>query len=79
MSPATAQVASVVELKPGDTQPADITERSLRMRIRQQEILAELGSSPSRAPSLSLCLTIPRADGRGAGCEVQQSVGIHPG
>ena len=43
MIPATAQVPSVVELKPGDTQPADITERSLRMRIRQQEILAELG------------------------------------
>ena len=43
MSPATAQTASVVELKPGDTRPADITERSLRMRIRQQEILAELG------------------------------------
>ena len=43
MSPATAQTASVVELKPGETRPADITERSLRMRIRQQEILAELG------------------------------------
>ena len=43
MSPATAQTTAVVELKPGDTRPADITERSLRMRIRQQEILAELG------------------------------------
>lgn len=33
----------VVEPKPGDDQPADLTERALRLRIRQQEILAELG------------------------------------
>jgi two-component sensor histidine kinase len=33
----------VIERKPGDGRPADLTERSLRMRIRQQEILAELG------------------------------------
>ena len=43
MIPAYAKPASVVELKPGGMQPANIAERSLRMRIRQQEILAELG------------------------------------
>ena len=33
----------VVEQKPGDEQLGDLTERSLHFRIRQQEILAELG------------------------------------
>src|SRR6187399_1844811 len=33
----------VVERKPGDQQSGDLTERSLHFRIRQQEILAELG------------------------------------
>ena len=33
----------VVEQKAGDQQPGEITERSLHLRIRQQEILAELG------------------------------------
>ena len=33
----------VVEQKPGDKQSGDLTERSLHFRIRQQEILAELG------------------------------------
>ena len=30
-------------VEPGDQQPGEITERSLHLRIRQQEILAELG------------------------------------
>src|SRR6187397_738810 len=33
----------VVERRPGDQQSGDLTERSLHLRIRQQEILAELG------------------------------------
>jgi two-component sensor histidine kinase len=33
----------VVEQSTGDTRSEDLTERSLRLRIRQQEILAELG------------------------------------
>jgi GAF domain-containing protein len=33
----------VVEQTPGATSNADLTERSLRLRTRQQEILAELG------------------------------------
>jgi two-component sensor histidine kinase len=35
----------VVERKPGDQESWEITERSLHLRIRQQEILAELGVS----------------------------------
>ena len=42
-SPPSPQGAPVVERKPDDDQPADLTMHSLRMRIRQQEILAELG------------------------------------
>jgi two-component sensor histidine kinase len=34
---------SVVEPKPGDSQSDDLTGRALRLRIRQQELLAELG------------------------------------
>src|SRR5690349_17280984 len=41
--PSPVQKEPVVERRPGDNPPADITERSLRLRIRQQEILAELG------------------------------------
>src|SRR5262245_39516870 len=33
----------VVEEKPGDDQPDDLTGRALRLRIRQQELLAERG------------------------------------
>jgi hypothetical protein len=33
----------VVEQAPGISRSEDLTERSLRLRIRQQEILAELG------------------------------------
>ena len=33
----------LVEAAPGDSQPDDLTSRALRQRIRQQELLAELG------------------------------------
>jgi GAF domain-containing protein len=33
----------VVEPKPDDNEPSDLTSRALRQRIRQQELLAELG------------------------------------
>src|SRR5579859_2399572 len=33
----------VVEPPPNDDQPDDLTSRALRLRIRQQELLAELG------------------------------------
>ena len=42
MSPANDAGPPVVETAPGEDHP-DITLRSLRLRIRQQEILAELG------------------------------------
>jgi hypothetical protein len=43
MTPSSVQGEPVVERKPDDHRPTDQTERSLRLRIRQQEILAELG------------------------------------
>ena len=43
MTPASDQGEPVVERSHGGNQPSDLTERALRLRIRQQEILAELG------------------------------------
>src|SRR5512139_3212417 len=42
MSPSSEPKEPVVE-QPGDGQPDDLTGRALRLRIRQQELLAELG------------------------------------
>lgn len=43
MTTASVQKEPVVEQPPADSHPVDLTERSLNLRIRQQEILAELG------------------------------------
>jgi two-component sensor histidine kinase len=43
----------VVEQIPGNKPSADITERSLRLRIRQQEILAELGVLALQGPKFT--------------------------
>jgi two-component sensor histidine kinase len=43
MAPSSLEEEPLVECKPGDSEPATFTERALRLRIRQQEILAELG------------------------------------
>ena len=43
MSLSSVQRELVVERSPGHSQLSDHTERSLRLRIRQQELLAELG------------------------------------
>jgi two-component sensor histidine kinase len=43
MTPSSDGEQPVVEQTPGHDQPSDLTERALRARIRQQEILAELG------------------------------------
>ena len=43
MSPSSDHGEPIVEQKPGENQRSDLTERALRLRIRQQEILAELG------------------------------------
>jgi two-component sensor histidine kinase len=39
----SSQERPVVEQRPGDNQSDDLTGRALRLRIRQQELLAELG------------------------------------
>jgi hypothetical protein len=43
MTPTSVQGELVIEQRHGDSQSADHTERSLRLRIRQQELLVELG------------------------------------
>jgi two-component sensor histidine kinase len=43
----------VVEQRPGDQQSGNLTERSLHLRIRQQEILAELGVSALQGTKFS--------------------------
>jgi two-component sensor histidine kinase len=43
MTNVTQHKAPVVEQTPGDTPPDDLTGRALRLRLRQQELLAELG------------------------------------
>lgn len=43
MSQSSDSCKPVVEPKPNDNRPDDLTSRSLRVRIRQQELLAELG------------------------------------
>ncbi len=43
MTTSPSQETPVVEQTPGNNPSGDLTERSLRLRIRQQEILAELG------------------------------------
>ncbi len=43
MNSSSDQKEPVVEPKPGDPQSDDLTGRALRLRIRQQELLAELG------------------------------------
>jgi two-component sensor histidine kinase len=46
----------VIEPSPDGTAPADLTLRALRLRIRQQEILAELGVLSLQGPSLGQLL-----------------------
>jgi two-component sensor histidine kinase len=43
MTSSSDKETPVVEQTPGDPQPSDLAEQALRLRIRQQEILAELG------------------------------------
>src|ERR1700722_14011766 len=43
MSPSSDQKEPVVEPTPSDDQPDELAARALRQRIRQQELLAELG------------------------------------
>jgi two-component sensor histidine kinase len=43
MSPSSGETGSIVEPVPSDNQAGDLSGRALRLRIRQQELLAELG------------------------------------
>ena len=43
MNTSSDQGEPVIEPKPGNDAPEDLTGRALRLRIRQQELLAELG------------------------------------
>ena len=43
MTPASSEKEPLVEPAPNDNQSDDLTGRALRLRIRQQELLAELG------------------------------------
>src|ERR1700734_418162 len=43
MSPSSDQKEPIVEVAPSNDQPDELTARALRQRIRQQELLAELG------------------------------------
>jgi two-component sensor histidine kinase len=43
MSTSSEKREAVVERQPADDQPDDLTNRALRLRIRQQELLADLG------------------------------------
>ena len=53
MSPPPDQKRPVVEPSPHDASAADTDTRSLRLRIRQQEILAELGVLALQGPSFT--------------------------
>jgi hypothetical protein len=66
-TPATGE--PVVEEKPGNEAEEDLTSRALRLRIRQQELHAELGVLALQRTSFT---EMPRAHGaddrRGTGC-----------
>jgi two-component sensor histidine kinase len=56
MSPPSDQRKPIVEPSPDGTATADLTLRALRLRVRQQEILAELGVLALQGPSLDRLL-----------------------
>jgi two-component sensor histidine kinase len=56
MNPPPDQTKPVIEPSPDGTAPSDLTLRALGLRIRQQEILAELGVFSLRGPSLGQLL-----------------------
>jgi hypothetical protein len=68
----------VVEPKPDDDEPSDLTSRALRQRIRQQELLAELGVLALQGTSFIDMLNLTArmtAEGLGAEyCKVLQYI-----
>lgn len=69
----------VVETPPDGDAPAEVSRRSLNFRIRQQEILAELGVTALKGTAFEklLDMTVSLAAGRTGG-RALQGVGIHP-
>src|SRR6202046_3347791 len=78
MSPSSGQKESVVEPPPSDGQSEEFTARALRQRIRQQELLAELGVLALQRTSLISMLDHPArmtAEGLGAEyCKVMEYI-----
>jgi hypothetical protein len=69
MSPSSEPKQAVVE-QPGDGQADDLTGRALRLRIRQQELLAELGVLALQGTSFIEMLNhTARAPAEGLGAE----------
>jgi hypothetical protein len=79
MSPTPDPAEPVVEGKPGN-EPEDLTGSALRLRIRQQELLAELGGLGSATHELRRPSQSRRAhDGRRLECRILQNLGVHCG
>jgi two-component sensor histidine kinase len=70
MSPPSDDKEPVVELSTSDNQPDDLTGRALRQRIRQQELLAELGVlALQRTGFISILNHTVRVTAEGLGAE----------
>ena len=70
----------VVEQKPNDGHSDDLSGRALRLRIRQQELLAELGVLALQGTSFIEMLNhTARVTAEGLGGGILQSDGIHSG
>ena len=73
-----SQSTPVVETQPNEQQP-DLTMRALEERIRQQEILAELGVAALQGASLEQLLTdTARLTARGLAGRILQGARAHP-
>ena len=70
MSPSSGPKEPIVERQSGDSQAADLTGRALRLRIRQQELLAELGVLALQGASFTEMLNhTARVTAEGLGAE----------
>jgi two-component sensor histidine kinase len=79
MAPSSDQEKPVVEQAPGNKPPADLTERALRLRIRQQEILAELGVLALQGTKfIDLLDHTVRLTAEGLGAEYCKVLEYHP-
>src|SRR5665213_2670387 len=79
MSSSTDQNTPVVEQAPGDSHPDTLTSRALRLRIRQQELLAELGVLALQGTSFIGMLQHRPHNSRRARGGILQSIGIYTG